>query len=115
MSDFMKEGLLSMPYEPRPIDTSHVQVPRSLHDLQERLAENTHEVWSQGRMSAGWTWGPQRDDARRHHPGLVPYAELSEEEKDFDRRTAMETIKAILALGYTIVEPGILVEPEPDR
>ena len=94
-----------MAYHPRPVDTSRVAVPPSLVELLERLAENTHEVWSKGRMDEGWTWGPARDDVRRHHPGLVPYSELSEGEKEFDRRTAMETLKAILALGYTIQEP----------
>ena len=45
---------------------------------------------------------PRRDDARKEHPNLVPYEELSEADKDYDRATAMETIKAILSLGYRI-------------
>jgi hypothetical protein len=55
-------------------------------------------------MEDGWRWGPRRDDAKKEHPSLVPYQKLSEEEKRYDRRTAMETIKTILALGYRIVK-----------
>jgi hypothetical protein len=54
------------------------------------------------RLSEGWIWGPKRDDAKKTHPCLVPYAELPESEKEYDRQTALETIKAILALGYRI-------------
>jgi hypothetical protein len=71
-------------------------------ELLERLAENTHEVWASQRMSEGWTHGPRRDDAKKQHPCLIPYARLSEVEKEYDRNTAMETIRVILALGYEI-------------
>jgi hypothetical protein len=91
-----------MAYTPRPIDTSRVDLPPGLLGLLERLAENTHEVWAQRRLAEGWTCGPHRDDALKQHPGLVPYAELSESEKDYDRRTALEALKAILVLGYEI-------------
>ena len=91
-----------MTYEPAPRDTSRVVVPRSIQDLTEMLAKNAHENWAWQRISDGWRWGPRRDDAKKEHPSLVPYEELSEEEKEYDRRTAMETVKTILALGYSI-------------
>src|SRR5262249_19758160 len=89
-------------YEPQPIDTSAVKLPADLVELTEHLAENTHEVWARQRITDGWTHGPQRDDALRKHPCLVPYAELPESEKEYDRKTALETLKLILALGYEI-------------
>ncbi len=91
-----------MSYEPRPIDTGHVELPGDIKDLLERLAENTHEVWARQRMSEGWTHGPRRDDALKQHPSLVPYNQLSESEKEYDRKTATEALKVILALGYEI-------------
>ncbi|HLW68103.1 MAG TPA: RyR domain-containing protein [Gemmataceae bacterium] len=91
-----------MRYVPQPIDTSQVQVPPSLVDLTEQLAENAHDVWARQRLSDGWTWGPQRDDKAKHHPCLIPYADLPDSEKQYDRQTAMETLKAIMALGYRI-------------
>jgi hypothetical protein len=89
-------------YEPRPIDTSKVKLSAELQDLTEQLAENAHDNWARRRLSEGWTWGARRDDAAKKHPDLVPYGELSESEKHYDRDTAMETLRAIIALGYRI-------------
>ena len=89
-------------YEPRPIDTSKVALSDELLQLTEQLAENAHDNWARRRLSEGWTWGPVRDDAAKKHPDLVPYGELSQAEKHYDRDTAMETLKAIVALGYRI-------------
>ena len=89
-------------YEPRPIDTSKVEISEELLQLTEQLAENAHDNWARRRLSEGWTWGPVRDDAVKKHPNLVPYGELSEAEKHYDRDTAMETLRAIVALGYRI-------------
>jgi ryanodine receptor 2 len=89
-------------YHPQPIDTSAVELPPAVVALMERLAENNHDVWARQRLADGWTWGAQRDDGARKHPCLVPYADLPESEKEYDRNTARETLKAILALGYRI-------------
>lgn len=91
-----------MQYEPHPIDTAHIDLPADIAELTERLAENTHDVWARQRMKEGWTFGPKRDDAGKRHPGLVLYAELSEAEKEYDRNTAVQTLKMIVAMGYRI-------------
>jgi hypothetical protein len=91
-----------MAYMPRPIDTSAVKLPDFLEALTERLAENAHDHWAQQRMADGWIWGPQRDDKHKKHPCLVPYGQLPESEKVYDRQSSMETLKAILAAGYRI-------------
>ena len=93
-----------MNYKPAPIDTSQVELSREVLQLTEQLAKNAHEVWARERMAQGWRFGPERDDARKQHPSLVPYEQLAEKEKVYDRNTAMETLKAITALGYRIVE-----------
>lgn len=95
-----------------PIDTTAVELPEQLEALTERLAAHIHAVWARGREKEGWVQGPRRDDEARTHPGLVPYDALSESEKDYDRRTALEAIRAILALGYRIQPPS---DEEPDR
>ncbi len=98
--------MIQRDYIPSMVDTSSVNVPKALIDLSEKIAKNTHEVWSAGRIADGWTWGPQRDDQLKQHPCLVPYEDLSEEEKEYDRRTSMETIKLILSFGYQIIPPA---------
>jgi hypothetical protein len=93
-------------YEPEPIDTSHERLPEGIEQLIEILAKNTHDNWAARRRAAGWSYGPRRDDEKKTHPGLVAYDELSESEKDYDRATAVEALKAIMALGYEIRKPG---------
>jgi len=70
--------------------------------LTEKLAENTHDVWAKGRIEQGWKYGKIRDDNNKLHPCLIPYSELPESEKEYDRNTALETIKLIQKLGYFI-------------
>lgn len=93
-----------MTYTPRPIDTSGVTLPPELVELTEKLAENAHDVWANRRLAQGWTYGPTRDDTNKKHPDLIPYAELPESEKDYDRKTAMETLRVIITLGYRIAK-----------
>ncbi len=96
----MKENKLD--YIPEPMDLSSVDLPESLIQLSERIAENVHEVWAKARMDEGWTYGEKRDDIHKKHPCLVPYDELPEEEKEYDRNTAMTTIKMVKKLGFRI-------------
>lgn len=89
-------------YIPQPIDTSDVKLPKELETLVEQMAKNVHEVWAQTRIAQGWTYGAERNDALKHHPCLVPYEELPESEKEYDRNTSVETLKLILKLGFKI-------------
>lgn len=91
-------------YNPSPLDLSDVKLPGELMELTEAIAENTHEVWSRNRMNEGWTYGPERDDASLKHPDLLPYSDLPEGEKEYDRATAMNAIKLIVKLGYKIIK-----------
>ncbi len=89
-------------YTPAPVDTTNVQLPEELMTLAETISKNVHEVWAQNRMNEGWTYGPARDDVKRQTPCLVPYEELSDDEKAYDRNTALATLKFIVAQGFEI-------------
>ena len=89
-------------YTPQPLDTSDVVLPEELNALVEQIAKNVHEVWAQSRLSEGWKYGPERNDALREHPCLVPYEELPEVEKEYDRNTAFGTLRLITKLGFKI-------------
>lgn len=91
-------------YTPQPIDTSNVELSPELLQLAERMAENVHDVWARTRIDQGWTYGPKRDDANKKHPCLVPYDQLPEEEKVYDRNTSIETLKFIIKAGFCIGE-----------
>lgn len=89
-------------YTPQPIETKNVKLPKELELLVEQMAKNVHEVWAAGRIADGWTYGEKRDDEKKTHPCLVAYEELPESEKEYDRKTAIGTLKFILAQGFSI-------------
>jgi len=89
-------------YLPKPVDTSKVNLPAEIEELIEKVAENTHEIWAQQRIKDGWTYGERRDDVIKKHPCLVPYEELPESEKVYDRNMAKEALKCILSRGYEL-------------
>ena len=89
-------------YIPNPVDTEQIQLPKEWEYLVEEMAKNVHEVWSKTRIEQGWTYGEKRDDVLKQHPCLVPYEELPEEEKVYDRNSSVETLKLIMKLGFKI-------------
>ena len=91
-------------YKPEPVDTTDVVLPDELLALTEQIAENVHDVWALSRIQEGWTYGRNRDSAAKTTPCLVPYQELPEEEKAYDRNTALETLRLITKLGYQIIK-----------
>lgn len=91
-------------YVPQPVDTTKVQLPEELMVLVEEMAKNVHEVWAQTRMEQGWTYGEVRNDELKQHPCLVEYEELPEEERIYDRNTAIGTLKLIRQLGFNITK-----------
>lgn len=91
-------------YTPKPIELSDVVLDENLNELLEAIAKNVHETWAQSRLEQGWSYGPERSDALKEHPCLVPYERLTETEKDYDRHTALSTLKLITKLGFTITK-----------
>ena len=91
-------------YVPHPIDVDNIPLDGDLEELQEAIAENAHDVWAEARMKEGWTYGPERDDAEKKHPDLIPYTALPDSEKEYDRIMAFNTIKLVKKLGFDIVK-----------
>ncbi len=89
-------------YIPQPIDTTDVRLPEELEQLVEKMSKNVHEVWAETRIKQGWKYGELRNDELKTHPCLIPYEELSEEEREYDRNTSIGTLKLIMKLGFKI-------------
>ena len=79
-------------YVPQPMDTSDIQLPEDLNGLIEQMSKNVHEVWAKKRIEQGWIYGEERSDNLKHHPCLIPYEDLPEVEKAYDRDTALSTL-----------------------
>ncbi len=92
-------------YDPHPPAVEPGDLPAALRPAMEHIAETVHDTWAAGRLAEGWRYGPRRDDDARTHPCLVPYSELPESEKLYDRRTAAQTIQCLLDLGYRLEKP----------
>lgn len=91
-------------YDPKPVNTDGIELTEDILELCEQLAENTHDVWAVTRINDGWVYGEERNDDLKLHPCLVPYGELPESEKEYDRKTSIETLKLIIKLGYRITK-----------
>ena len=89
-------------YEPHPLDLDDVEIEPELLELREAIAENAHEVWAKTRKEQGWSYGKERDDAKKLHPDMLPYNLLPESEKEYDRLMAINTIKLVKKLGWEL-------------
>lgn len=89
-------------YDPKPINVEDILLEDDLEKLTEAIAENAHDIWARARMDEGWTYGPERDDALKLHPDLIPYSQLPESEKEYDRQMAMNTLRLVRRLGFEI-------------
>lgn len=89
-------------YIPKPVNVDDVELSEELLQLTEKIAENVHDVWAAGRMAEGWTYGTQKDTSKKETPLLVAYGDLPESEKNFDRNTALNTLKFVVKMGYKI-------------
>lgn len=89
-------------------------LPPELFAMTEQIAERIHDLWAANRRREGWRYGAHRNDLTREHPCLVPYAELPDHEKQYDRDTAFGTLRTILDLGYRILPPTAPADtPDP--
>ena len=101
-------------YVPAPVDTGDITLPEELEKLREEIARNVHDIWAKGRIAEGWKYGKKKDAEAKVTPLLVPYEELPESEKEYDRNTAMETLKLIVKLGYKIVPASAETDGEEE-
>ena len=100
---------MSNKYNPSQINIDEIVLPPNLTVLVEKLSENIHDIWAKERLSDGWSYGAERDDTKKKHPCLVPYAALPENEKKYDREIIIGVLKTLIKLGY-IVSPKDLVD-----
>ncbi|MDO5131621.1 MAG: RyR domain-containing protein [Eubacteriales bacterium] len=91
---------------PTPVDTSDVILPEELFTLAEKIASNIHDARIPGEIPRDRIDGTEKDQGKKLNPALVPYSQLPESEKEYDRKTAMETIRLIVKMGYTITKTG---------
>ena len=93
-----------------------VQRPDLSGDLLERLASVAHDLYREELRLQGFEFGPEFVEGRAS-PLLVPYAELSDEDKDKNRRNVRDIPSKLGMLGYVMIpargdEPPFAFAPD---
>jgi hypothetical protein len=68
----------------------------------EVMAEMEHARWTIERLLDGWKQGKNRDVDNRINPYLVPWSELPEEAKEWDRETVCQIPELLAQVGLEI-------------
>jgi hypothetical protein len=68
----------------------------------EILAAMEHARWNANRWLEGWRLGP-RDDGRKTHPKLVPWADLDEPTRQYDRDAVRQIPELLKLVGQKVV------------
>ena len=88
------------PYEPQVPTTEELdRAAEVMAEAVEAIAEVNHDQWATDRIADGWRYGPQRDDEKKLHPDLVPYDDLPEGEKLYDRNAAKAIVAELMRRG----------------
>lgn len=88
-------------YEPHPIHVDSIPLNEDLEELIEAIAENAHEIWAEKMIERGWSYGKTRDEEKKQDPCILPYTALPDDEKEYDRLMAYNTIKLVKKLGLS--------------
>ncbi|XP_050990012.1 ryanodine receptor 3 isoform X2 [Labeo rohita] len=89
-------------FDPRPINTANICLPEKLEYIANKYAEHSHEKWAAEKVLLGWKHGENIDEKAKTHPMLRSYKSLTEKEKEAYRWTVRESLKSMLAMGWSI-------------
>ncbi len=101
--------LLAIGYRIRPVRKGYKSRVLHLDEYEvETMAKVEHLRWSWEKRINGWTYGKVKDVRKKAHPDLVPYGELSENEKEKDRALVRLTPALLRDIRYEAypVAPG---------
>ena len=91
-----------------PAATATADAPSFDAAFLEQMSIQEHVRWCRERWLAGWTYDAKRNDAELHHPNLLPYAQLSEQVRDLDRKTVTQLPSLLAGLGIALQQDRIL-------
>ncbi|XP_059411475.1 ryanodine receptor 3 isoform X2 [Carassius carassius] len=89
-------------FNPRPVNTANICLPEKLEYIANKYAEHSHEKWAAEKVLLGWKHGENIDEKAKTHPMLRSYKSLTEKEKEMYCWTVRESLKSMLAMGWSI-------------
>lgn len=90
------------PYNPQPINTASVQLNNDLNQIVQKFSEHYHDAWASRKFENSWQYGEGWSDSNKTHPRLKPYAMLNDYEKERYKEPVRESLKALLAIGWSV-------------
>ncbi|XP_056401288.1 ryanodine receptor 3 isoform X2 [Hyla sarda] len=89
-------------FDPKPINTANLTLPEKLEYIVNKNAEHSHDKWAYDKLHSGWKYGTSLDENVKTHPLLRPFKTLSEKEKEIYRWPVRESVKTMLAMGWSV-------------
>ncbi|XP_033979617.1 ryanodine receptor 3-like [Trematomus bernacchii] len=89
-------------FDPKPISTANIALPEKLEHFANKYGEHAHEKWSAEKVLLGWKYGDGVDEKSKIHPQLRIYKALTEKEKEIYRWPIRDSLKSMLAMGWSI-------------
>ena len=80
-------------------NTIEIEIKQTKEDMEERklielLSEKVHNAWMKEKEAQGFSYGKDYDKEKKKHPDMLPYNELKEEVKEYDRATVRAVLQA---------------------
>ncbi|XP_065491147.1 ryanodine receptor 3 isoform X3 [Caloenas nicobarica] len=89
-------------FDPKPVNTANLVLPEKLEYIVSKYAEHSHDKWAFDKTNSGWKYGVSLDENMKTHPLIRPFKTLTEKEKEIYRWPARESLKTMLAMGWSL-------------
>ncbi|XP_045306090.1 ryanodine receptor 3 isoform X10 [Leopardus geoffroyi] len=89
-------------FDPKPINTMNFSLPEKWEYIVTKYAEHSHDKWACDKSQNGWKYGISLDENVKTHPLIRPFKTLTEKEKEIYRWPARESLKTMLAVGWSV-------------
>ncbi len=84
------------------LSADKIQLPEFVPDDVERMAEMEHGRWNVERFDSGWRYGEKKDEARKLSPYLVPWQQVPDSIKVYDREAVRTWPKILAQAGFQV-------------
>lgn len=101
-ADHIREKLRCIGCTIRRAKGRDVSLMEFTEDEIERMAEMEHARWNVERLLDGWKWGEERDVIKKTSPYLVPWSDLPDDVKEWDRETVRKIPEILARVGLEV-------------
>lgn len=89
-----------------PVETDRLAVEKFSTEELELLARMEHARWVAERLIANWTFAKEKSILRRENPNLVPWEDLKDNVREYDRDAVLHIPELLRAAGKKVCRRG---------